>query len=89
MQTPYVDQSGDVFPNPFNGILNPPRGSSVDWSQFRPMTFFGEFPPNLRMQYSDQYNLTIKRQLPGDVLFQIGYVGSQGHRLLASYEANP
>lgn len=89
LQTPYVDQSGNVFPNPFNGILNPPRGSSIDWSQFRPMTFFGEFPPNLRLQYSDQYNLTIKRQLPGDVLFQIGYVGSQGHRLLASFEANP
>jgi carboxypeptidase family protein len=89
LQTPYVDQSGDVFPNPFNGILNPPRGQAIDWSQFRPMTFFGEFPPNLRMQYSDQYNLTIKRQLPGDILFQIGYVGSQGHRLLASYEINP
>jgi Carboxypeptidase regulatory-like domain len=89
LQTPYVDQSGDVFPNPFNGILNPPRGQAVDWSQFRPMTFFGEFPPNLRMQYSDQYNLTIKRQLPGDILLQVGYVGSQGHRLLASYEINP
>jgi hypothetical protein len=89
LQTPYVSQSGSTFPNPFNGILNPPRGSAIDWEQFRPMTFFGEFPPNLRMQYSDQYNLTIKRQLPGDILFQIGYVGSQGHRLLASYEANP
>ncbi len=89
LQTPYVDQSGDVFPNPFNGILNPPRGQPVDWSQFRPMTFFGQFPANLRLQYSDQYNLTIKRQLPGDILFQVGYVGSQGHRLLASYEINP
>lgn len=89
LQTPYVDQTGTTYPNPFNGILNPPRGSSVDWEQFRPMTFFGEFPPNLRMQYSDQYNLTIKRQLPGQILFQIGYVGSQGHRLLASYEVNP
>jgi hypothetical protein len=89
LQTPFVDQSGDVFPNPFNGILSPPRGSAVDWEQFRPMTFFGEFPPNLRLQYSDQYNLTIKRQLPGQILFQIGYVGSQGHRLLASYEVNP
>jgi hypothetical protein len=88
LQTPYLDQSGDVFPNPFNGILNPPRGQAVDWSQFRPMTFFGEFPANLRMQYSDQYNLTIKRQLPGEILFQVGYVGSQGHRLLASYEIN-
>jgi TonB dependent receptor len=89
LQTPYLDQSGDVFPNPFTGILNPPRGSPVDWEQFRPMTFFGEFPANLRLQYSDQYNLTIKRQLPGEVLFQIGYVGTQGHRLLASYELNP
>jgi Carboxypeptidase regulatory-like domain len=89
LQTPYVDQTGSTYPNPFNGILNPQRGQAVDWEQFRPMTFFGEFPPNLRMQYSDQYNLTIKRQLPGQILFQIGYVGSQGHRLLASYEVNP
>ena len=89
LQTPYVSQSGSTFPNPFNGILNPPRGQAIDWSQFRPMTFFGAFPPDLRLQYSDQYNLTIKRQLPGEILFQIGYVGSQGHRLLASYEENP
>jgi hypothetical protein len=88
LQTPYVDQSGNVFPNPFSGILNPPRGQAVDWSRFRPMTFFGQFPADLRLQYSDQYNLTVKRQLPGDILFQIGYVGSQGHRLLASYEIN-
>jgi hypothetical protein len=89
LETPYVDQSGGTFPNPFKGILNPPRGTAIDWEQFRPMTFFGQFPANLRMQYSDQYNLTIKRQLPGEILFQIGYVGSQGHRLLASYELNP
>ena len=42
----------------------------------------------MRSQYSDQYNLTIKRELPGDILFQVGYVGSQGHRLLAIYEVN-
>ena len=89
LQTPYVSQSGATFPNPFTGILSPARGSSIDWSLFRPMTFFGQFPADLRLQYSDQYNLTIKRQLPGEILFQIGYVGSQGHRLLASYEINP
>jgi hypothetical protein len=43
----------------------------------------------MRPQYSDQYNLTIKRELPGDILFQVAYVGSQGHRLLATYEVNP
>jgi hypothetical protein len=87
-QTPFVTQSGTVVPNPYNGILNPPRGQPVDWSIFRPIVLFGEFPANLRLQYSDQYNLTIKRELPGNSLFQIGYVGSQGHRLLASYEIN-
>src|SRR5262249_41655368 len=30
LQTPYVDQTGSVFPNPFNGILNPARGTAVD-----------------------------------------------------------
>src|SRR3984893_1109803 len=88
LQTPYVDQGGNVFPNPFNGILHPPRGQSVDWPQFRNSVYFGQFPSDLRLQYSDQYNLTIKRELPGDILFQVGYVGSQGHRLLASYEIN-
>jgi hypothetical protein len=88
-QTPYIDQSGTVFANPFNGVLNPPRGTPVDWSKFQNSIYFGQFPANLRLQYSDQYNLTIRRELPGNMLVQVGYVGSQGHRLLASYELNP
>lgn len=87
-QAPFVDQSGDVFSNPFTGILNPPRGTPIDWTRFQNSVFFGQFPANLRLQYSDQYNLTIKRELPHDILLQLGYVGSQGHRLLASYELN-
>ncbi len=87
-QTPFVNQSGSPSPNPFNGILNPTRNQPVDWSVFRPMVLFGEFPADLHLQYSDQYNLTIKRELPHDILLQVGYVGSQGHRLLASYEVN-
>jgi hypothetical protein len=89
LQTPYVGQNGNVFSNPFNGILNPTRAQSVDWSRFAGSVYFGQFPANMRSQYSDQYNLTIKRELPGDILFQIAYVGSQGHRLLATYEVNP
>ena len=87
-QAPFLDQTGTANPNPFNGILNPPRGSPIDWASFRSILLFGEFPKVLRPQYSDQYNLTIKRELPGNILFQIGYVGTQGHRLLASYDIN-
>ena len=88
LQTPFVGQNAAVSPNPFTGVLNPPRGQPLDWSRFLGTVYFGDFPAHMRPQYSDQYNLTIKRELPGNILFQIGYVGSQGHRLLAIYEVN-
>ena len=95
---PFVDQGGPsiTYPNPFglaslsgvNGILDPPRGQGVDWGMFRPNTLFGQFQPNMRSQYSAQYNLTIQRQLTRDMKLEIGYVGSQGHRLLATHDVN-
>ena len=88
LQTPFVSQNGTLHPNPFTGVLNPPRGTALDWSRFLGTTYFGDFQPHMRSQYSDQYNFTIKRELPGDILLQLGYVGSQGHRLLAIYEVN-
>ncbi|HEX6804390.1 MAG TPA: hypothetical protein VF133_11980, partial [Terriglobales bacterium] len=94
---PFLDQSGGFsYPNPFglnslggaNGILNPPRGKPVDWGMFRPITLFGQFQPHMRSQYSAQYNLTIQRQLTNDMKLEVGYVGSQGHRLLATHDIN-
>jgi len=89
LQMPYVDQTGSVFTNPFSGILTPKRGTPLDWSNFAGSVYFGQFPPNMRPQYQNQYNLTIKRELPGNMLLQLAYVGSQGHRLLATYEVSP
>ena len=86
--TPFVDQTGAVYPNPFNGILSPKPGTSIDWSNFRSVLLFGEFQPHLKTQYSEQYNFTIERQLRNDLMLQIGYVGSQGHHLLASHDIN-
>jgi hypothetical protein len=95
--TPFQDQSGGfTYPNPFglsslsgvNGILTPPRNQPVDWGMFRPNTLFGQFQPHMRSQYSAQYNLTIQRQLTKDLKLEVGYVGSQGHRLLATHDIN-
>jgi hypothetical protein len=95
--TPFQDQSGTfTYPNPFglpslsgvNGILNPTRGQAVDWGMFRPILLFGQFQPKMRSQYSAQYNLTIERELTRDLKLQVGYVGSQGHRLLATHDLN-
>jgi len=87
--TPFQDQLGNpAKPNPFNGVLSPPRNQAVDWSLFRPILLYGQFQPNLRTQYSVQYNLNVQRELAKDLVLQVGYVGSQGHRLLASRDFN-
>ena len=88
--TPFVPQSGGfVNPNPFNGILSPASHTPTDWASFRPMLLYGDFQPKMRTQYTAQYNLTVQRELTKDIVMQVGYVGSQGHRLLASHDINP
>jgi hypothetical protein len=91
--TPFVSQLATPpfipTPNPFNGIITPTKGQATDLSLFRPILLYGEFEPHLRSQYTSQYNLTIQRELSNSTMFQIGYVGSQGHRLLATHDINP
>jgi hypothetical protein len=92
LNTPFISQTGTVSPNPFTGILSPKPGTPQDWASFRPMLLYGDFQPHMRTQYTAQYNLNIERQLAQNIVLQIGYVGSQGHRLLASHDidaANP
>jgi Carboxypeptidase regulatory-like domain/TonB dependent receptor len=89
LNTPFVNQGGFSAPNPFNGIITPTKGQPTDLSFFRPILLYGEFQPHLRSQYTSQYNLTIQRELSNSLMFQIGYVGSEGHRLLASHDINP
>jgi Carboxypeptidase regulatory-like domain len=87
--TPFVYQAGGaIAPNPFDGILTPTKGQPVDYSLFRPLLLYGEFQPHLRTQYTAQYNLTVQREVAKDLMLQVGYVGSQGHRLLASHDIN-
>jgi hypothetical protein len=86
--TPFISQDGNQSPNPFNGILTPPAGQPIDWSSFRPILLFGELEPHLRAQYTSQYNLGIQRELGKDMVLSVGYVGSQGHRLLATKDLN-
>jgi hypothetical protein len=86
--TPYVYQAESTAPNPFGGIILPTKGQPTDLSLFRPILLYGEFEPHLRTQYTSQYNLTLQRELTNSLMFQIGYVGSQGHRLLGSHDIN-
>jgi hypothetical protein len=39
------------------------------------------FNRNIKMPYMENYNLNIQQQISSHAMFQLGYVGSQGHRL--------
>jgi hypothetical protein len=84
-----VNQGNFQTPNPFGGIITPTKGQATDLSLFRPILLYGEFQPHLRSQYTSQYNLTFQRELSNSTMLQVGYVGSQGHRLLAAHDINP
>ncbi len=86
---PFLGQDGaTTYLNPFSGVISPKRGTAQDWARFEPIDLFGDFQPNMRTQYSAQYNLTIQHELTKDMKLEIGYVGSQGHRLLATHDIN-
>ena len=44
--------------------------------------------PNMRSAYVQQYNLQIQRQLPGEMVAKIGFVGNIGRRLDFSWNYN-
>ncbi|MGO9346935.1 MAG: carboxypeptidase regulatory-like domain-containing protein [Terriglobales bacterium] len=86
---PFLGQDGvTTYLNPFHGVISPARGTAQNWAQFEPIDLFGDFQPHMRTQYSAQYNFTIQRELARDTKLEIGYVGSQGHRLLATHDIN-
>jgi hypothetical protein len=48
----------------------------------------GALYPNLRTSYTQQWNFTVQKKLPADFYFDVGYVGSKGTRLTATYDGN-
>ncbi len=89
LNTPFISQTGTVSPNPFTGILGPKPGTPQDWASFRPMLLCGDFQPHMPDAILRQYNFFGKRASPKDMVLQLGYVGSQGHRLLTTFGGHP
>jgi hypothetical protein len=44
--------------------------------------------PNLKQSTVHQWNLSIQRQLPGDMVWQVAYVANRGMRLYSNLDAN-
>jgi hypothetical protein len=46
------------------------------------------FVRNIKMPYMENYNLNIQRQISNRAMIQLGYVGSQGHRLWRFFDVS-
>ena len=89
-ETPFVDRGtgqsqGQRFPRP----LPRPGDTNIDWSVFLPIASSPGIATSARLPYSDNFSVSFQRQLAGNMVWNTAYVGSRGHRLLASVEANP
>ena len=66
-----------------------PANKTLDYSIYLPISFSPGYDIHNRMPYAEHYNLSIQRQLSKSTVLTLAYVGTQGHKLIAQYDANP
>ena len=66
-----------------------PAIKNLDWSVFLPITSSPGYQPGNKLPYGEHFNFSIQRQLSSSTVLTLAYVGTEGHKLFAQYEANP
>ena len=85
---PYQDiQTGAVYPNKFPATFAKP-GQAVDFTQYEPLSL-SQYAPNFRVPYSENFQLTVERELPAQIITRLSYVGSLGRHEQIAIEGNP
>src|ERR1700690_2787805 len=94
--TPFVTAAsgqnlGQTFPvalAPLNSSAKNPD-TSIDWSQFEPITGLPNYLTTNRIPYTEENMLSLQRGFGNNTVASVNYVGTQAHRLLVLEEANP
>lgn len=93
--TPFTAATGETGINPFP-LTFPPLNASVshpnpniDYSQFPSIAGMTAPPPTNTYPYTENYFLSVQRELNANTVLNLSYVGSEAHHLLVVYSANP
>jgi hypothetical protein len=70
-------------------IPGSPDNKTLDFSIYEPMSFFPGYDTHNKLPYAEHFNLSIQRELTKSTVLTVAYVGTEGHRLITSEEANP
>jgi len=85
-----LDGSSQVQRFPFTfPVPGSPANKTLDYSIYLPISFSPGYDIYNRMPYAEHYNLAIERELTKSTVLRLAYVGTQGHKLIAQYAADP
>jgi hypothetical protein len=94
--TPFVSAAsgqnlGQTFPVTLARLNSSAQNpdTSIDWSQFEPITGLPNYLSTNRIPYTEEYMLSAQRGFGNNTVVSVNYVGTQGHRLLVLKESNP
>ena len=91
----------NIGPDPVQMALINPNATDANGVYIPNTPFFGtpscgpvnecdifSFDRNIKTPYMENYNINIQRQISNKITLQVGYVGSQGHRLFRFFDIN-
>jgi hypothetical protein len=82
------NSQGQRFPFTFP-IPGSPANKTLDYSIYLPISFSPGYSIHNRLPYGEDYNLSIQRELSRATVLTLAYIGTQGHKLISQYDANP
>ena len=90
----FANPFSDVTGNPATSEANPfplapvTPGSTINWLNYLEEEL-AVFDPSYSVPYTYNFNLNVQRSLGGNIVAQVGYVGSVAHRLASWNEGDP
>ncbi len=95
LATPFVDVTGNPEGQRFPVQLAPLNVSpsnpdpNINFSQFEPISTIPGYRTTNSIPYTEEYMLSLQRQMGNNTLLSMTYVGNQGHHLPVLEPANP
>jgi len=96
LEAPYFIRSNHVgvgqrFPLPFPSTNVSPTNpnTTFPWGQVEPLSYDWSFYYKNKLPYTEDYELSIERQVTSNTVARVSFVGNQGHWLVSGVEANP
>jgi hypothetical protein len=88
---PFTDVTGNPatsLPNKFPYAIPAAGDTNIDWQGLYYALGLATFDTHYSVPYVQNFNLNIQRALPSNMILQVGYVGSVGHRLASWYDGD-